>query len=42
LTRGQTIVDWRQRGGGRDNADIVLKVDMDVHRRQLRRALGLA
>ncbi len=42
LTRGQTVVDWRERGGLPANADIILRVDMDCHRDQLRRALGIA
>lgn len=41
LGRGQSVVDWTHRHGTPDNADIVLSVDMDAHRRQLRRALGL-
>ncbi len=42
LSRGQSIVDWRRRSGRPDNADIVLRVDIDAHRAQLRRALGLS
>jgi purine nucleosidase len=41
LTHGQSVVDWRRRGGRPDNADIVMLVDIDMHRAQLRRALGL-
>lgn len=41
LTRGQTVVDWRERSGAGANADIILRVDIDVHRRQLQRALGI-
>jgi len=42
FTFGQSVVDWRHRSGRPDNADIVLRVDIDLHRAQLRRALGLA
>lgn len=41
LTHGQTVVDWRERSGSPANADIILRVDPDTHRSQLRRALGI-
>lgn len=40
LTRGQTVVDWHRRSGRPDNADVVMAVDIDAHRANLRRALG--
>ena len=42
LTHGQTVVDWRERGGGAANANIVMDVDIDLHRRRIRSALGLS
>jgi purine nucleosidase len=42
LTRGQSVVDWRRRNPAGHEVDIVMAMDIDVHRALIRAALGLA